>query len=105
MRVLLATALPGGMKPHRAGRASFRQTFVLTCLILLSSIAYGQAASSGTVTGLVSDASGAAIVAARVMASRVGGNLSRTATTDDTGRFSLTQIVPGRYVLHAEAPG
>jgi len=107
VRVLLETALPGGMKPHQAGVCvSLQQGFALACWLLFSfSIAHGQAAPAGAVTGVVTDTSGAAIVAARVMASRVGGNLSRTATTDDTGRFSLTQVVPGRYVLHAEAPG
>ena len=74
--------------------------FLLSCVLL-----HAQAVPDSTIAGLVTDPSDAAIVGARVTASKVGGNVLRTITTDSTGRFSIPRLVPGRYALHIDAPG
>jgi hypothetical protein len=73
----------------------------LFCCVLLAA----QTVPSNTISGVVTDPSGAAIIGARVLASKVSGNLSHAITTDKTGRFSIPQMTPGRYVLHVDAPG
>ncbi len=78
----------------------FAASFLVSCMLLRA-----QGAPGNAITGLVTDPSGAALAGARVMASRVSGNVSRTATTDAAGRFSFPEIAPGRYVLHVEAAG
>jgi Carboxypeptidase regulatory-like domain len=74
--------------------------FFLSCVPL-----HAQTVPYGAITGIVTDPSGAALVGARVMASRVSSNVSRTARTDAAGQFSFSQMTPGRYVLHIDAVG
>ena len=74
-------------------------------LLVVSVLAQPQAVSVGNLTGTVTDESGAALVQAHVVVSRIGGNLSRTAVTDGMGRFLLARVIPGRYVVRVEAPG
>jgi hypothetical protein len=74
-------------------------------LVLLCVSLPAQSVPYGTVSGFVTDPSGAAIVGARVVASKVSGNLSRATASDASGRFSLLEMPPGRYVVHVEAAG
>src|SRR6267143_6296173 len=75
------------------------------CLLLFGGLVLAEATPPGAITGVVADPSGAAIVGARVVASKVSGNVSRAATTDAAGRFSFQEMTPGRYVLKVEAAG
>ena len=70
----------------------------LCCLFALSpSAVMGQAASSGTVAGTVTDPSGAAVAGATVTLTDPTVTGSRTATTNDTGRYVFANVVPGTY--------
>jgi outer membrane receptor protein involved in Fe transport len=60
--------------------------------------AFGQA-TTGNITGLVVDPSGAAVPGARVTATNVATNVSTTAETNQTGNYSLTHLLPGMYTL------
>jgi hypothetical protein len=71
---------------------------VFSCMLV-----HAQGASIGTISGAVTDPSGAAIVAARVTASKVSSSVSRAITTDTTGHFVIPRMPPGRYVLHVDA--
>ena len=57
----------------------------------------------GTLRGIVTDPSGAAIPAASVMVS--GPNLVRTVSTDETGRYVMTGLLPGHYTVQVYSPG
>src|SRR5260370_15118155 len=62
------------------------------------------AAASGTVTGTVTDPTGAVIISARVSLSN-SDNSQQSTYTDQNGRFKLTNLPLGRIVLHVNAPG
>jgi len=57
----------------------------------------GQAASSGTVAGTVTDPSGAAVVGATVTLTEPSTGASRTATTNDAGRYIFANVSAGKY--------
>ena len=59
----------------------------------------GQAASTGTIAGQVTDASNAAVGGATVALVDTATNAQRTTTTNDSGRYLFADVVPGRYVL------
>ena len=60
-------------------------------------IVKGQMAGSGAVVGTVTDPSGAAVPGANVTITDVATNASRTATTNDAGRFHFPNLPPGKY--------
>ena len=60
--------------------------------------------SSGTLRGRVTDEFGGLIVGATVTVADQNG-VEKSATTDAEGNYSFTSLPPGRYTLHATAPG
>jgi hypothetical protein len=62
----------------------------------------GQTESTGAVTGVTIDASGAGVPGAIVGLSKEGGGETRSATSDEGGRFGFLLVPPGRYELRAE---
>ena len=77
----------------------------VSCLCaLLLSVAFGQA-DRGTVTGTVTDPSGAVVAGARVSAENMDThNVVQTRTTS-TGNFTLPQLPVGMWDVTVEAPG
>ena len=80
---------------------------VLLCLfaVCLPISARGQAVSTGTVVGQVSDASGAAIVGATVTLTDKATNTPRTTTTNEAGRYIFVNVIPGAYDLAVSKTG
>jgi manganese-dependent inorganic pyrophosphatase len=73
-----------------------RAMFVLSCLAILPSSAYAQAA----LAGVVKDASGAVLPGVTVEASSSSLiEKSRTAITDGTGQYRIPELTPGRYTV------
>jgi hypothetical protein len=58
-----------------------------------------------SVAGRVTDPSGAAVPRARVAVTNVDTNLSSQTLSNDSGRFAILFLQPGRYRLSVEAPG
>jgi hypothetical protein len=73
-------------------------------LVLLLAIPFAAHAQqySGTITGSVTDPSGAAIVGANVSAINTGTNASYTATTSDLGVYTFAQLPVGVYDIHVK---
>jgi len=70
----------------------------LCCLFSLTpSAVMGQAASTGTVAGTVTDPSGAAIVGAAVTLTEPTTGATRTASTNESGRFIFANVPAGTY--------
>lgn len=63
---------------------------------------YSQTASTGAVTGVTLDPSGAALPGVIVQVSREGGGEAKSATSDDGGRFGFGLVPPGAYKVDAE---
>ncbi|MEA2204695.1 MAG: hypothetical protein QOE77_1471 [Blastocatellia bacterium] len=80
---------------------------VLFCLILISGLANICLAqtSDGTIRGTVSDANGALVTGATVEALNDNTGDKRTATTDDNGAYSITNLPVGTYTVTANATG
>jgi len=60
---------------------------------------------SGTITGAITDSSGLAIVGANVTVTSDQTGAVRTATTNETGSFTITALPPGGYALKVESKG
>jgi len=64
-----------------------------------------QTAGEGTITGTVTDATGAVIRAASVTATDTATNVSATRTTSKDGLYSIAPLEPGIYTVTVEAKG
>jgi TonB family protein len=67
--------------------------------------ATSQAAGQGTITGTVTDPTGAVIPAVQVFATNLEGGNKEIATADAIGNFAFNNIPAGSYSLEAHAPG
>ncbi len=63
------------------------------------------AQNTGSITGTVTDASGAVVEGAQVTITNQGNNAARTATTNSSGFYSVTNLVPGVYSVTVEKAG
>jgi hypothetical protein len=59
---------------------------------------------SGSITGTITDPSGAAVAGATVTATNTGTNASYTATTTDLGAFTFPQMPVGTYEVRVKHP-
>ena len=90
------------MLGYRALRHLF--VFLAVCLPLgPSASVLGQVTAS--LTGRIADPTGAAIPAATVTADNLETGISRSALTDQSGRYQLLELPIGRYEVHAAKAG
>src|SRR5262249_15606016 len=73
--------------------------------LLLPSSSYGQAVSTGTVSGTIVDPTGAAVIDATVALIDPATNSTRTTPTNDTGRYFFANVTPAAYNLTVTKPG
>jgi hypothetical protein len=59
----------------------------------------------GTIAGIVTDTSGAAVASATVTLTNLGTSEKHTMETDATGNYTFVNILPGRYKVEAEKSG
>src|SRR5450631_354867 len=87
--------------------ASARQFLAvqLTALFLMSGVLSAQAPGTGAITGSVRDPSGLVVVNAAVSAVNESTDVTRTATTNSTGVFSMPLLMPGKYSVTVKDPG
>ncbi|MGH9740326.1 MAG: carboxypeptidase regulatory-like domain-containing protein [Candidatus Acidiferrales bacterium] len=64
-----------------------------------------QTASTGALTGTVTDPSGGVIAGATVKIANLATGQTRTTTTDANGSYQLSLLPPGNYSVHFEATG
>ena len=90
-----------------ADRAMHGATFALAAgrVQTFSDEAPPSPAASGSLTGIVTDPSGAAISSATITLSETATHAEHTLATDASGRYLATNLAPGSYTLGAEAPG
>jgi carboxypeptidase family protein len=62
-------------------------------------------ATTGSISGHVSDPAGKVVQGAQVAIHDVDTGIETTATTDQSGEFDLTALPPGHYTIAVEAPG
>ena len=90
----------------RTGLSSFFLSLlaVYVALCVTSAPAWAQAAT-GSISGLVTDPSGAAVANAGVRLTDVATNASQSTTTNEVGRYTFINVQPGTYDLLVTAPG
>jgi hypothetical protein len=74
------------------------------CLVMLIGTLNAQDAR-GTITGRLSDASGAALPNAVVEITSVATGITQTSKTNESGNFNLPYLTPGTYRFTVESPG
>jgi len=77
----------------------------LLALVFSVSFAMAQSATTGAITGSVSDPSGAVISGATVSATNIATGQSRSATTDPNGAYTISLLPPGNYSVKISASG
>ena len=79
---------------------------VTACLVLAlaSTAAYGQAVF-GNIVGTATDPQGAAVANAKVTVTSATKGTTVTTTTNDSGNFSVTHLIPDVYKVKFEASG
>ncbi len=75
-----------------------------SALVLFSSTAWGQAFTA-TLRGVVTDATGASVPGANVIATEVDRKVAHPTVTDAEGRYFLAALPPGSYTMSVEASG
>src|SRR5229473_364937 len=58
-----------------------------------------------TITGIVTDPNGAAVPGAQVTAIQVRSNYQYRAKSNESGNYTVAQLLEGEYVLRVQAPG
>jgi len=84
----------------------FLARFLFASLLLTSAVASAQDATTGAIVGLVRDSSGGALPSVTVDVSSPSLiERSRSAVTDDQGRYRITALRPGVYTVTFTLPG
>src|SRR4051794_18475537 len=87
---------------RRSSTCSFLILFILTTLLVPA--VFGQA-YFGTVSGELTDTTGAVIAGAKVVLTDEQKGFGFEATSDSNGRYLLRSVPPGVYSLTAESQG
>src|SRR5580700_9612572 len=78
--------------------------FVVAILLWLPRVSLAQGTAS-SLSGVVTDASGAVIPGANVTVTNIGTNVAKTVHTDGVGHYLVTDLTPGSYSLLVDASG
>jgi len=85
--------------------ASTRTRVALTAALLLAVPALARAQATGTLSGVVTDPTGAVLPGATVEARNQGTGQLRNATTSGDGVYTIPLLAPGDYELKASLAG
>jgi hypothetical protein len=78
---------------------------VLALFLCLSLSLVAQEETSATITGQVTDSTGALVANATVVVTSTDTGLQRTVQTNDEGSYTVFPINPGSYTISVEQPG
>ncbi|HLK70224.1 MAG TPA: carboxypeptidase-like regulatory domain-containing protein [Bryobacteraceae bacterium] len=74
-------------------------------LICCAPLAFSQTITTGDVTGVISDASGAVVPSSIVTLKNTDTNETRTAVTNESGHYRFSLLAPGSYTISAATTG
>src|ERR1035441_9206891 len=83
----------------------FALLMIVAALFGGGQLLFAQGTDLGTIRGLVSDSSGAAIPNAKVVVTDLSTNTTRETTTNSQGEYQLFGLRPGGYKVLVSAPG
>src|SRR5713101_894842 len=79
---------------------------VVLCLVCMSATPSAQAqAVYGSITGAVTDPQGSGVAGAKVVVTNVTKGTTEEATTNESGNYTVTHLIPDSYKIRVEAPG
>src|SRR5881409_4529152 len=81
------------------------RSLLVTICVLLMALAASAQTDRGTITGTVSDATGAVIPGATIEAKNVATGTVYQAGSTETGNYTLAQLPAGTYELSVNLPG
>jgi hypothetical protein len=82
-----------------------RGLFSLAALVALTAVAAYSQEVRASITGIVTDASGAPVAGAAVVVTNLAQNISFTTESNETGNYVTPFLAPGQYRLTAERQG
>jgi hypothetical protein len=106
-------AVTGTVDLKRAARSLMNELFrchtgrwlaVLFVAILAPLCAIGQIGGTGTITGTVTDSTGAIVIGAKVVARNAATGSELARTTSKSGLYTLAPLAPGSYTITVTAP-
>ena len=81
------------------------RTSMMAAAILITAVAASAQVDRATLTGVVRDASDAVLPNAKVTVTSLATNVASTVTTNSAGVYLVLNLLPGEYLVQAEAPG
>ena len=107
-----ASAAPTDYEPangavSRRWRGAARAAALWAALVfaVVPAAAQTPTATTGVVSGAVTDSSGAMLPGVAVVLTEVGTNTTREAVTSTSGRYLFVNVLPGRYQIKATLEG
>jgi hypothetical protein len=89
------------MRHYRQGWHCWMLLTTVAIAVLFSGELYGQTASTGALSGIVFDPTGAVTPDVLIRVTNEGTGLTESRTSDQEGRFSFLLLHPGKYVIQA----
>src|SRR5260370_33653439 len=83
----------------------FRSLLVVALLCGISTPRANAQAVYGSILGTVADPQGAAVVNAKVTVTDQNKGTTQATTTNDSGNYTLTHVMPATYSVKADAQG
>jgi uncharacterized protein YfaS (alpha-2-macroglobulin family) len=81
----------------------FALSALLMSFALFAGSVFAQSSTTGSIEGTVTDQTGAAVPGIAVRVTSPNLISAQTATTDDSGRYRIANLPPGRYTVVVEA--
>ena len=81
------------------------RSFLSVAVVLLLAVSAAGQSTTGTITGTVSDVTGAVLPGVEVTVTNVGTNLTRNLITNESGNYTAPQLPFGSYRVEAVLPG
>src|ERR1035441_3461214 len=78
---------------------------LLVVCLLFSGTIFGQGLTSGSITGTITDATGAVVPGVNVTVTNILTNVSRTAATNADGSYNVPNLVVSKYRVTAQKEG
>ncbi len=82
---------------------TFRIGLGLIILLVAAGRIFGQAGQTGTITGTVTDSSGAIMPDVKITITNTATNVPYRTTTSSAGDYTVPNLLPGTYTVSAEA--
>jgi len=84
---------------------AIRLLFICAALCMLPMVVVGQGSSEGTITGTVTDSSGAPVAGVQVQIRNIQTNAQRETKSGSAGEFTVPSLAVGTYELSATLTG